>query len=132
VRIAYLVDVHDRFAAVREVLGTIGGVDLLVIGGDITTGGTPDDAQRAIEGWRAIVPRLLAVAGNMDSPVIDGFASSSWASHLTSVASSSRTLGSSACRRRRFPLCVRRSSSTRASLGVVSILRSVRLLAVGC
>src|SRR5437660_1470734 len=71
VRIAYLVDVHDRFAAVPEALGRIGAVDLLVIGGDITTGGTARRAGRAINGWRALVPRLLAVAGNMDSPAID-------------------------------------------------------------
>jgi Icc-related predicted phosphoesterase len=71
VRIAYLVDVHDRCAAVPEALGRIGAVDLLVIGGDITTGGTSRRAGRAINGWRALVPRLLAVAGNMDSPAID-------------------------------------------------------------
>jgi Icc-related predicted phosphoesterase len=71
-RIAYLADVHDRFAVVPELLRETGAVDLLLIGGDITTGGTPDDVQRAIEGWRAHAPRLLAVAGNMDSAAIDG------------------------------------------------------------
>jgi hypothetical protein len=71
VKIAYLVDVHDRFAVVPEALGRIGEVDLLVIGGDITTGGTADMAGRAIDRWRALVPRVLAVAGNMDSPAID-------------------------------------------------------------
>lgn len=70
-RIAYAVDVHDRFRAVPEMLARIGDVDLLVIGGDITTGGSPDNAARAIEGWRGLVPRLLAVSGNMDSPAID-------------------------------------------------------------
>jgi uncharacterized protein len=70
-RIAYLVDVHDHFEAVPRALGEIGDVDLLLIGGDITTGGTPDDAERAIESWRPLAPRLLAVAGNMDSPAID-------------------------------------------------------------
>src|SRR5437879_4230407 len=49
----------------------IGPVDLLVVGGDITTGGTPDDAARAIESWRPLAPRVLALAGNMDSPTID-------------------------------------------------------------
>jgi Icc-related predicted phosphoesterase len=70
-RIAYLVDVHDRFNAVPAALAEIGEVDLLIIGGDITTGGTPDDAARAIESWRPLTPRLLAVAGNMDSAAID-------------------------------------------------------------
>jgi Icc-related predicted phosphoesterase len=71
VRLAYFVDVHDRFEAVPQALEEIGKVDLLIVGGDITTGGTPDDAERAIESWRPLAPRLLALAGNMDSPAID-------------------------------------------------------------
>jgi len=70
-RVAYMVDVHNRFEAVPDALRTIGGVDVLLIGGDITTGGTPDDVERALESWRPLAPQLLAVAGNMDSPAID-------------------------------------------------------------
>jgi Icc-related predicted phosphoesterase len=71
VRIAYLVDVHGRYDAVRQARTEIGPVDLLIVGGDITTAGTADDAARAIEQWRPLAPRLLAVAGNMDSPAIE-------------------------------------------------------------
>src|SRR5919198_1308084 len=70
-KIAFLVDVHDRFDAVPKAMQQIGAVDLLIIGGDITTGGTATEAERAIEGWRPLAPRLLALAGNMDSPAID-------------------------------------------------------------
>ena len=70
-RLAYLVDVHDHLAAASAALEEIGDVDLLLIGGDITTGGSPDDAERAISTLRSLVPRLFAVAGNMDSPAID-------------------------------------------------------------
>lgn len=70
-RIAYVVDVHDRFEAVEEALARTGPVDVLVVGGDITTAGSPDDAARAIARWRPLAPTLLAVAGNMDSPAID-------------------------------------------------------------
>jgi Icc-related predicted phosphoesterase len=70
-RIAYLVDVHGRYDAVADAMGAIGEADVLLIGGDITTGGTPDDAAAAIERWRPLAPRLLALAGNMDSPEID-------------------------------------------------------------
>jgi Icc-related predicted phosphoesterase len=70
-KIAFLVDVHDRFEAVPAVMREVGAVDLLIIGGDITTGGTPAQAARAIESWRSRAPRLLALAGNMDSPAID-------------------------------------------------------------
>lgn len=70
-RIAYVVDVHDRFEAVGQALSETGPVDVLVVGGDITTFGTPDDAEHAVELWRPLAPRLLAVAGNCDSPAID-------------------------------------------------------------
>ena len=70
-RILYVVDVHDRFDAVPRALAEIGPMDALVVGGDITNFGTPGDAERAIELWRPLAPRLLAVAGNMDSPAID-------------------------------------------------------------
>lgn len=70
-RIAYVVDVHDRFDAVPRAMDAVGDVDLLVIGGDITTGGTPDQAAEAIERWRSLAPELLALAGNMDSAAID-------------------------------------------------------------
>lgn len=70
-RIAYVVDVHDRFEAVPRALAPIGPVDVLLVGGDITTLGTPEDAALAIESWRPLAPRLFAVAGNMDSATID-------------------------------------------------------------
>lgn len=70
-RIAYVVDVHGRFEAVPQAAGALAPADLLIVGGDITTGGTPDEAAEAIESWRPLGPRLLALAGNMDSPAID-------------------------------------------------------------
>lgn len=70
-RIGYVVDVHDRFEAVGRAISETGPVDVLVVGGDITTFGGPDDAKRAVELWRPLAPRLLAVAGNCDSPEID-------------------------------------------------------------
>lgn len=70
-RLLYVVDVHDRFGTVADALARAGPVDVLVVGGDITTFGTPDDAERAIELWRPLAPLLLAVAGNCDSPEID-------------------------------------------------------------
>jgi uncharacterized protein len=67
-----VVDIHGRFESVPEALAETGSVDLLIVGGDITTGGTPDDAARAVASWQQLTPRLLALAGNMDSPAIDG------------------------------------------------------------
>ena len=70
-RIAYVVDVHNDFAAVTRTVGRIGIVDVLIVGGDITTKGSPDDVERAVKDWRPLTARLLAVAGNMDSAAID-------------------------------------------------------------
>ena len=70
-RIAFLVDVHERFDVVPAAIERTGPVDALVLGGDLTTAGTPDQVERAIESWRPLAPTLLAVAGNMDSPGID-------------------------------------------------------------
>lgn len=70
-RFAYVVDVHDRFDAVEQALEQTGPVDVLLVGGDITTAGSPDDAERAVERWHTLAPTLLGVAGNMDSPAID-------------------------------------------------------------
>jgi uncharacterized protein len=70
-RIAYVVDVHGRYDAVADAMRAIGEADVLIVGGDITTGGTPEQAAAAIDGWRPLAPRLLALAGNMDSPQID-------------------------------------------------------------
>lgn len=70
-RLAYLVDIHERFSLVSTNLSRIGELDALVLGGDLTNAGTAEDAERALVEWQASVPRLFAVAGNMDSPAID-------------------------------------------------------------
>lgn len=70
-RIAYVVDVHDHPQAVPRALAESGSIDVLLVGGDITTFGTPDDVERAVELWRPLARHLFAVAGNCDSAAID-------------------------------------------------------------
>jgi Icc-related predicted phosphoesterase len=70
-RIVYVVDVHDRSELVADAVAAAAPIELLIVGGDITTGGTPGDAKRAIHEWLSLTPRLLALAGNMDSAAID-------------------------------------------------------------
>ena len=62
---------HGHAEAVADVVAALDDLDLLIVGGDITTAGTPDDAEQAIRSWLPLAPRLLALAGNMDSPEID-------------------------------------------------------------
>jgi uncharacterized protein len=71
-KIVAFADVHDAFHKVAMVLQQTAPFDVVVVAGDITTAGTPADAERAIGLWRPLAPRLLAVAGNMDSSSIDG------------------------------------------------------------
>lgn len=66
-----MVDVHDRFDSVAGALAETGPVDALVVGGDITTFGTPADAEHAVGLWRPLAPVVLAIAGNCDSAAID-------------------------------------------------------------
>ncbi len=70
-KIVYVVDVHENYDAVTQAVNAAGVPDLLIVGGDITTAGTVEEAAHAVEDWRPMASRLLAVAGNMDSPAID-------------------------------------------------------------
>ena len=69
-KILALTDVHGSYKKVEEILGKV-STDVLVVGGDISTFGTPAEVERVIEGWKKFDRRLLAIAGNMDSPEID-------------------------------------------------------------
>jgi Icc-related predicted phosphoesterase len=64
-------DIHGSYDKVDEILAKV-SADVVVIGGDITTMGTPPEARTAIEGWKKLGHPLLAIAGNMDPPEIDG------------------------------------------------------------
>jgi hypothetical protein len=51
----YVVDVNGRFDSVPPAAGQIGDVDLLVIGGDLTTGGSTSSgvgSSEALRAWR--------------------------------------------------------------------------------
>ena len=63
-------DIHSSYKKVEEILSRV-SADVVVIGGDITTYGTPAEARRVIDAWKRLGRPLLAVAGNMDSAGID-------------------------------------------------------------
>jgi len=70
-KIIAFTDIHGSYKRVDKILAKV-SAGVVVIGGDITTVGTPAEVERAIEGWKKFNHPLLAVAGNMDSPEIDG------------------------------------------------------------
>jgi Icc-related predicted phosphoesterase len=70
-KILAFTDIHGSYKKVDEILTKV-SADVIVIGGDITTVGTRAEAEQAIEGWKNLGRSLVAIAGNMDSPEIDG------------------------------------------------------------
>lgn len=66
-----ITDLHGNEAALRQVLRDAGPVDAILLGGDLTTFGGPDDAERLIACARGYGAPVWAVAGNCDSPEID-------------------------------------------------------------
>jgi Icc-related predicted phosphoesterase len=70
-KILAITDVHGSYKKVEEILRKV-PADVVVVGGDITTEGTPAEAEAAIARWKEFGLPLVAVAGNMDPPAIDG------------------------------------------------------------
>jgi uncharacterized protein len=70
-RIVAITDIHGSYRKVLEILSGVGPFDLLVIGGDLTTMGTREEATAAIEQFQRLGGPVLVVAGNMDPPELD-------------------------------------------------------------
>jgi hypothetical protein len=70
-RIIAFTDIHGSYTQVQEILAKEGAGDAVIIGGDLTTVGTPNEAVEAIKLFRSHVHALFVVAGNMDLPELD-------------------------------------------------------------
>jgi Icc-related predicted phosphoesterase len=66
-----ITDLHGSGAALSRIIDDAGPVDLILLGGDLTTFGTPDEAESLVRLACQAGPPVLAVAGNCDSPEID-------------------------------------------------------------
>ena len=66
-----ITDLHGNEKAMERILADAGPVDLILLGGDITHFGTPDDAERLVRRAEETGAKVLAVAGNCDSAAID-------------------------------------------------------------
>ena len=66
-----LTDLHGDPAALDSILDAAGPVDAILLGGDITHFGTPDDAQRLVRRAEEGGSPVWAVAGNCDSAAIE-------------------------------------------------------------
>ena len=76
-RIIALTDIHGSYQKVNAILSRETGYEVILIGGDLTTHGSPKEAEEAIHLFRRYAKPILAVAGNMDPPELDDLFSAS-------------------------------------------------------
>ncbi len=62
-----LADVHGKFFRLDGIVKKSDPVDAVVIAGDLTQGGPPENAVRSISILKHLSPRVLAVPGNWDT-----------------------------------------------------------------
>ncbi len=67
-----LSDIHGEAAGLQDFLQEAGGVDALIVAGDITHLGGPAEARAILDPLLASGVRVLAVAGNMDREGVRG------------------------------------------------------------
>ena len=70
-RIIAFTDVHGSYDRLEEVLQKESSFDAVIIGGDLTTHGTAEEATSVIQRLQTFGKPVLAVAGNMDHPSFD-------------------------------------------------------------
>jgi uncharacterized protein len=70
-RLLTLTDLHGNDAALNAILEAAGPVDIMLLGGDITNFGSPQDAERLVRRAQSTGTPVWAVAGNCDSAEID-------------------------------------------------------------
>jgi Icc-related predicted phosphoesterase len=64
-------DIHGAYERVDHIIQSHPNVDGIIIGGDLTTYGTPEDGERAIRMIQSNGKPVFAVAGNLDSAEFD-------------------------------------------------------------
>lgn len=70
-RIVCLTDLHGAPQALDRILSHAGAADVILLGGDITSFGTPNTAEALVQQAMQFGGQVLAVAGNCDSAAID-------------------------------------------------------------
>ncbi|MHC4400232.1 MAG: metallophosphoesterase family protein [Planctomycetota bacterium] len=70
-RFLAITDLHGSLAALERIIASAGPIDAILMGGDITHFGSPEDAEMPIQRGRAERTHVLAVTGNCDSAEIE-------------------------------------------------------------
>ncbi len=66
-----ITDIHNRIEPFQHILKDAGPVDMVLLGGDLTNFGTPEDVEKLVHLAQSINSPVLAVVGNCDSAPID-------------------------------------------------------------
>jgi uncharacterized protein len=72
-RILAIADIHGNRSKLREILARANSTDVIVLPGDITHLGSPDEAIEIISICEAHTPRVLTVSGNCDDELIEQY-----------------------------------------------------------
>lgn len=70
-RILCICDLHGDAASLGRILESATSTDVVLLGGDLTNFGTPNQAEQLVAMAQQRCARVLAVAGNCDSAAID-------------------------------------------------------------
>ena len=70
-RLLALADLHGNRTVLRAVLARATPADVIVLAGDLTNLGSPDDAAEAVALCRQHAPHVLTVTGNCDDELIE-------------------------------------------------------------
>jgi uncharacterized protein len=66
-----LSDLHGSAAMLRRIFAAVKTADMILLGGDLTDFGSPENAERIVQQAQSLGAPVLAVAGNCDSADID-------------------------------------------------------------
>ncbi len=66
-------DIHGAHHKVKQIIERETKADAVIVGGDLTTWGTLEDAEEGLDSIKSVGKPVFAVAGNMDSPEFDAF-----------------------------------------------------------
>jgi Icc-related predicted phosphoesterase len=72
VKILAMTDIHGAYEKAERILASETGLAALIIGGDLTTNGSAQEAQAALHTFAKTGIPLITVAGNMDPVEIEG------------------------------------------------------------
>lgn len=66
-----LTDIHSAYSAMESICASVSAVDVVVLGGDVTTYGAPDELEDGVGKAKKHAKHVVAVCGNMDPPALE-------------------------------------------------------------